>query len=465
VLNAGPHPGRDVESGHKEGKPVKETLSRRSLFYSAGGVTLLRAQTPAAAPAGAPNQPVGIAKGIYPGRVVWTREPKAAAWGGSGDGHWWDSRATNETAIDNMVTRAIRELTGQSSDSAAWDALFRHFKAARGESGGYLKGEKITIKANLVGCIHFEKNIDPQTYEFVRKADYMNTSPHIIAALLRQLVEKAGVDQKDISVGDTLALFPKPYHDICRREFPDVRYLDCTGGNERHPRARVEPSSIPVYWSQRPAGVSQDFVPAAYAEATYLINLANLKSHPLAGVTLCAKNHYGSLIRTPAAKGYFNIHNSLPRNAPGPGRYRALVDMMAHQHIGGKTMLFLVDGLYPGVHPIEVSPRKWTQAPFNGNWAASLLASQDPVAIDSVAHDFLYAEWLDYPRMPGADDYLHEAALAGDPPSGTFYDPNHAENTVRVASLGVHEHWNNASERKYSRNLGRREGIELAAAI
>jgi len=94
-----------------------------------------------------------------------------------------------------------------------------------------------------------------------------------------------------------------------------------------------------------------------------------------------------------------------------------------------------------------------------------LFASQDPVAIDSVGHDFLAAEWLDYPRMPGADDYLHEAALANDPPSGTFYDPNHATNTSRLASLGVHEHWNNATERKYSRNLGMKEGIDLVAAL
>ncbi len=444
-----------------------ENVTRRTLFHLAGGAALLRAQNAAPAPPiTAPNEPIGAARGVNPGRVVWTREAKAATWGGSGDGHWWDHRATNETLVDIMMTRAIRELAGQSTGSAAWDALFRNFNASRGRAGsGYTKGEKVTIKANLVGCIHFEKNIDTQTYEFVRKPDYMNTSPQIMAALIRQLVRQAGVDQADIAIGDTLALFPKAYYDIIGSEFPGVSFLDCTGGNRRHLRTRVEASKVEMYWSQRPAEVAQDYVPAAYTDATYIINLANLKSHNMAGVTLCAKNHYGSLIRTPAAKGYFNIHNSLPRNAPGTGRYRALVDMMGHAHIGGKTMLFLVDGLYPGVHPIEVSPRKWASAPFNGNWASSLFASQDAVAIDSVAHDFLAAEWLDYPRMSGADDYLHEAALAANPPSGTFYDPNHATPTTRLASLGVHEHWNNATERKYSRNLGRKEGIELVVAI
>ena len=109
-------------------------------------------------------------------------------------------------------------------------------------------------------------------------------------------------------------------------------------------------------------------------------------------------------------------------------------------------------------------PRKFSTAPFNGHWASSLFASQDPVAIDSVGFDFLWAEWSDHPHIAGADDYLHEAALADKPPSGTYYDPDHATNTRRMASLGVHEHWNNAQAKQYSRNLGKRAGIELVQA-
>ena len=57
--------------------------------------------------------------------------------------------------------------------------------------------------------------------------------------------------------------------------------------------------------------------------------------------------------------------------------------------------------------------------------------------------------------------YLHEAALADRPPSGTFYDPDHASGTTRLESLGVYEHWNNSKEKRYSRNLGKAQGIEL----
>jgi hypothetical protein len=179
------------------------------------------------------------------------------------------------------------------------------------------------------------------------------------------------------------------------------------------------------------------------------------------GVTLCAKNHYGSLVRWPVQEGYFDIHPGC--FAKETGIYRPLVDLMGHAHFGGKTVLNLVDGLFSGLHPKDPVPRRMQMAPFAGNWPCSLFASQDPVAIDSVALDFLQAEWDDFPCQVGVDDYLHEAALADDPPSGTFYDPNHATGTARLASLGVHEHWNNAQDKQYSRNLGTGEGIELVA--
>jgi hypothetical protein len=102
---------------------------------------------------------------------------------------------------------------------------------------------------------------------------------------------------------------------------------------------------------------------------------------------------------------------------------------------------------------------KWQMAPFNNNWACSLLASQDPVAIDAAGLDFLRSEWPDLLDIAFSDQYLFEAALADNPPSKTKYDPQ--RNNTKVESLGVMEHWNNATEKKYSRNLGKKEGIEL----
>ncbi|HRS09463.1 MAG TPA: SMP-30/gluconolactonase/LRE family protein [Sedimentisphaerales bacterium] len=408
------------------------------------------------------NQPIGVARGIHPGRVVWVHNPEATDWKGPGDGHLWQDEHTNPAAVDEMMSQALRNLTGETSDKAAWDALFRYHNKTRGKGDvGYEPGQKIMVKVNFVGFIRTTDAVNPQTYALQSWVDYMNTSPQMIASLLRQLTETVGVKQSDIAVGDTLAYFANEYYDMLHRQFPHVIYLDCQGGPGR---TKTGPSSVPLYWSCNPEGCARDYVPQAYAEADYLINLANLKAHPSAGVTLCAKNHYGSLIRLPYERGYYDMHTSFQRTT---GRYRNLVDLMSHSELGGKTVLYLIDGLYGGIHYVEHEPRRFESAPFNNDWTSSLFASQDPVAIDSVGLDFLQAEAnvQKYSCMPGTDDYLHEAALIDNPPSGTFYDPDHAGNVVRPASLGVHEHWNNAQEKKYSRNLGRTEGIELVAVM
>jgi hypothetical protein len=88
------------------------------------------------------------------------------------------------------------------------------------------------------------------------------------------------------------------------------------------------------------------------------------------------------------------------------------------------------------------------------------------VAIESVCLDFLRAEQ----SIPGSniyevygkvDNYLHEAALANNAPSGAVYDPE--QDGIPLSSLGVHEHWNNNTDKKYSRNLVAGNGIELIA--
>jgi len=153
----------------------------------------------------------------------------------------------------------------------------------------------------------------------------------------------------------------------------------------------------------------------------------------------------------------------VPNELPGRARYRNLVDLIGHEHIGGQTLLYLIDALYGG-KGWDGTPYKWNLAPFNGDWPSSLFASQDPVAIDSVGYDFLLAEWPQEISIAdgAAQDYLHEAALADNPPSGTFYDPE--GNETEMASLGVHEHWNNPVEKQYSRNLGTGVGIELISS-
>jgi hypothetical protein len=408
-----------------------------------------------------PNEPIGSAKGIYPGRVVWVHDPDATHWEGADDGFWWEPHHTNQEAVDQMLADAVVSLTGKENMAAAWQTIFQYFNRThnRGDNG-YQAGEKIIIKVNFVDNIAVWGN-----EANFKNGYYPNTSPQMIHALLRHLTAYAGIRQSDITVGDTLCNFGDEFYRILSQDFPDVVYLSYTS---RAGRTKAKGSTEPVYWSSPNAeGTEPDYAPQAYVDAEYLINLANLKGHyDQAGVTLTAKNHFGSLVRRPdGVAGQFNIHADMPFSYPESGHYRPLVDLMGHQHIGGKTLLYLIDGLYAGKHMDQWVPLKWQTAPFNDDWTSSLFASLDPVAIDSVGFDFLYAEWPESPGpgTAGADDYLHEAALADNPPSDIFYDPNHQGDVARLSSLGAHEHWNNSDERAYSRNLGTGTGIELIA--
>jgi hypothetical protein len=190
-------------------------------------------------------------------------------------------------------------------------------------------------------------------------------------------------------------------------------------------------------------------------------------------MTVCAKNHLGSLFTADGAPGAREMHASIAVRgrgrgpatpAQGMGVYNGLVELNGHEQTGGKTILYLVDALYAARHnEYRLDPScRWESTPFNQRWTSSLFASQDGVAIDSVALDFLRSEPTLASIVTGAvDNYLHEMALANQPPSKTVYDPE--KDGKPLKSLGVHEHWNNAAEKKYSRNLGTGAGIELVS--
>lgn len=440
-----------------------------ALSYSFQYQTLAAYSTPSARIPQAANSPMGTGKGVHPGRVAWIFDPNATNWGGIGDGNYYDANHTDQNLVNAMVSKSLRALTGKSSDFAAWDAIFRNFNELHGKGNvGYQPHEKIMIKVNFVGLIYTSlQYVGGYSTTNTNYLNYPNTSPQVMHAVLDQLVNVVGVNDVDITMGDTVTYFVNAYYNKLHPDFPDVNYLDYYGQNGR---GKTAASTTRIYWSEpntlRTAGKTPDYVSNAYKNAAYILNLGNLKGHyNQAGITICGKNHYGSLCRTPDASGYYVLHDAQIWNDKGMGHYRNLVDLMGHPQIGGKTVLFLVDGLYTTKHCRNNvwpnAPEKFPNPPFNNDWPSSVLASQDPVAIDSVGFDILYAQWpdVDGPGGDGADDYLHEAALAPNSPSGCSYDPDGDGNAL--TSQGVHEHWNNATDRQYTRNLGTGNGIEL----
>lgn len=447
-------------------------MSRRDFLkgvLAAGACNVLSSVVPAAAnpstpdtktpvqwaPSDPPNQPIGRARGIFPGRVVWTHDPDVARWDGdTSSGGWFEDRFTDPDLAASMFSRTLRVLSGTDTDAAAWTALFRHFNQTHGRGDvGYRPGEKVAVKLNL-NCSK-------------RRADFTHglyNTPQLTLTLLRQLVNQAGVREDDIVVYDASRLLNDSIFIPAHEEFPDIRFEDRDGGEGRF---QVLPDkNVALYFGDSTIpDHGKTYLPACVTGATYLINAAVLKGHSLASVTLTAKNHFGSVYRDNPGprdqhKGWnpSHMHGAILVRSRPMGTYNPLVDMMGHRDLGGKTVLYLIDAVYAAPHQ-SVLPERWQSAPFADHWTASVLASQDPVAIESVAVDFSAAEKTAKQMVGTVDNYLHEAALADRPPSGIRYEP--AGDGVALASLGVHEHWNGPKKKQYTRNLGTGAGIEL----
>jgi hypothetical protein len=407
-------------------------------------------------PAEEANTPIGTGKGIHPGRVVWTRDPNASTWDGS-SGHWWDDACTSQKAVDRMTSQALQALTGRPDDRQAWDALFGSFNEAHKlGSSGYRPGERIAIKVNC--------NQD-RAPEWGAGRVPLNglPSPHAVLALVTQLIERGGVRGEDILIYDATGArnVGQPiYSRIHANPNPRLQAVQFLAGADYNQGGRLSPApdlENPIRFANRE--LPPAYLPRQVTEAKYMINMALLRAHGMAGITLTAKNHFGS-VHFPQNGGWSprTLHAGAGRTQP-MGSYNPLVDLIGHRHLGGKTMLYLLDGLYTAEHN-EGNVFRW--ASLGDQWAASILVSQDPVAIDSVGLDLLRSEPRATQVRGNPENYLHEAAQAGKPASGTVYDP---DGSGRLASLGAHEHWNNATDRKYSRNLGRKEGIELVALL
>src|SRR6202046_1768156 len=121
-----------------------------------------------------PLSPLGVLRGVVSGRGTWAHDPAAVTWDGTGS--WWTDANNNQAVIDRMVSRSICGLTNQKSDAQAWSAIFHYFTRThdRGTVGDKA-GEKVAIKPNL------NNTTDHGTI------DRLNSSPHLILSLVRQL--------------------------------------------------------------------------------------------------------------------------------------------------------------------------------------------------------------------------------------------------------------------------------------
>ena len=432
-----------------------------------------------------PNTPMGIGKGIFPGRVIWSRNPDATNENCRnsqfGDAYYLPKN-TNMEIVDGMVKSSIVQLTGKSTIREAWDTLFVYFNSNKGKGAvGYQTGEKIFIRTNGIGSTV----VDSSNHNITDLTSYVEarTSPQPVLALLRELINDCGIPEEYISVGDPQRDCQNEYWDIWHTEFPNVKYICFKGGQGRTKSAKGAAASV-FYsdkgavlrsgsWSDMSTGnpIYNDTLYTVIEQADYLIYVGAFKVHERAGMTLIGKCNFGSHVRTNAMHLHMGLVNpdgfspaGNKNSRFGYNKYRVLVDLMGHKKLGGNAMLFVVDGLWGGAGA-NLKPVKFKMAPFNNDWPSSIFMSQDAIALESVCYDLLKAEFTSdkhaetYPQMEGVDDHLHQAADSSNWPTGIRYDPEN-DGTV-IGSLGVHEHWDNATDQKYSRDLGIGTGIEL----
>jgi hypothetical protein len=388
-----------------------------------------------------PNVPLGMAKGIFPGRVVWSHAPGMAKWDGK-TGFWWEDAYNSQPESDKLMTNSLLLISGQKEESKAWKSIFKNFNQThrRGDRG-YQANQKIAIKINVNNTSgHANTN-------------EINASPQVILSLLRSLVKEAGVPQENITVFDASRFITDNIFNKCHEKFQGVQFVDNVGGDGRVKATFVD-NAIP--YSTDNGKLARGLATCA-VEADYLINLALLKGHVGQGVTLCAKNYYG--VTSIFSDWRLNAHNNFDQDKSGKAKYMTFTDFLGHKDLGQKTMLFLIDATYGNKLVNGIPSNKWAMEPFNNDWPCSMFASQDPVAIDAVGSDFILNEWPDAPDLKNCDQYLVESALANNPPSGTHYDPE--KDGTGLESLGVMEHWNNSHDKQYTGNLKSGNGIEL----
>ncbi|MDP4271064.1 MAG: DUF362 domain-containing protein [Bacteroidota bacterium] len=429
---------------------------------------------------GESNKPVGIARGIYPGRVVMSKNPEAAKWAGKWRDHndqWWLDKNTDVEKVSEMLSVNLQKLTGAKNDQDAWEKIFQYYnKNTRGlKNKGYTPNEIVAIKINLNNSSGNKSD------------NLIDASPQSVLAMVRQLVNEAHVPQDKIIVYDARRTIAPAILTEVWREFKDVRFVQ-----ERE--AGAEQPNNPAYgnhhgieasdWQEGLTYSAGNFreakqIPRQIIEATYLVNLAILKTHSYpynfmedsgdgeTGISMSGKNHFGSIKAPWELHAIINPHREARKN-----EYSPLVDMASSPNLGGKTILFVLDGLYSG-RKWKSYPIHFPNPPFNNKatpyenpeWPSCMLASLDEVALESVGLDIMYAQsknnveptYHNVPRImfrACTDDFLYEMATPDKAPSGTKY----IQGGKPVKSLGVHEHWDNDQSMRYSRNLDPKKG-------
>jgi uncharacterized protein (DUF362 family) len=296
------------------------TIGRREFCAGAGALvcgaalsTCQRALTTEALPDGDPPAAMSIqVHGSGKAAVVEVRWTEAV-----------DSQGRVHAAnTDRMLGAAVARLTGSSDPWSAWAGATR----------------KIAIKVNAIGS-------------------QAHTHPEVAASAARRLVG-AGADPARVTVWDrdTSGLVQHGYTVDKTGKQLGYRCLATEAvGGDKYPRSAAI-AGTKIYLSK------------LLDDADLLLNIAALKDHSMAGVTLCLKNNFGMI------NGAERLHGNFHQ---GSGCEPGISQLAARPEIKDRLQLAVIDALV-GVcqgGPGEAKPEHVFR--YGG-----LLVSRDPVAVD-----------------------------------------------------------------------------------
>ena len=222
-----------------------------------------------------------------------------------------------QSVIDQMVDRSVTKLTNAANAAQGWKSLFS-------------PSDIVGIKVNTLF------------------AGGTSTHMEVVNSIIRGL-KSAGVKEDNIIIWD------RSTSDLIKCGFQpnkDGKGVKCYGDDGD--------------WGEtiKQGSFNGRITKVISQKVTAFINVPILKTHGLAGISCCLKNHYGSFDNP----GKHHDNNCNP----------ALADFSSIPVVKNKTRLVIVDALRP---QYDGGPGSKPDVQFN-NYA--ILASTDPVATDAV---------------------------------------------------------------------------------
>lgn len=194
------------------------------------------------------------------------------------------SGSGKEGAVFNMITKGIRDLSGEKDSAKAWRTVAS-------------EGQRVGIKVNCIA------------------GPNMSTQVPVVMAIIEGL-KSAGVRERDIIIWER-----------SDRELKRAGFAISTGTDSL--RCHGTKSYEPV--ANNINGTKFKLSTILTNEIDVLINVPVMKNHGASGVTLALKNHYGS-------------HNN-PGDHHGNNCDPAIANICSHDDIHKKTKLIVLDAL------------------------------------------------------------------------------------------------------------------------